>query len=87
MSDIQPLTHLKIIGDGQFHRYSTKEQLIVPGEDNAMLVRLNGDNNNQSDVIVIVVHRVCNDRNHSGMRISHLYGNERTYSPYSVHIQ
>lgn len=87
MSHIQPLTHLKIIGDEQIHRYSSKEYFVVLGEDNAMLVRLNGDNNNQSEAIVTVVHRVCNDRNHSGMRVSHLYGNERPYSPYSVHTQ
>lgn len=87
MSDIQPLTHLKIIGDGQFHRYSTKEQFVVFGEDNAMLARLHGGNHNQSKAIVTVVHRVCNERNHSGMRVAHLYGNERPYSPYSVHTQ
>ena len=87
MSDIQPLTHLKIIGDERFHRYSTKEQFAMSGEENATLARLNGGNDNQSEAIVTVVHRVCNERNRTGTGVVHLHGHERPYSLCSVHTQ
>ena len=87
MSHIQPHTHPKIIGDERFHRYSIKEHIAVNGEDNAMLARLNGGDVNQNDEILTVVHRVCNERNHSGMIVSHLYGNERPYNLCSVHTR
>ena len=87
MSDIQPLPHLKIIGGGHFHRYSTKEQFAMSGEDSTMLARLNGGNDNQNAVIVTVLHRVCNEPNCSGTRLTHLHSHERPYSLYSVHTQ